>query len=166
MAASRRSASKNCAAASLNKWRASGPQNIETGWRVLSMSLTVVRRLCGQPVGGPKGVAVQSNARSSVPEEPPPAKKFSPFTNPAPAKNPPDCELSAWSTPLALLYLRLYASSRGAVPPQTNAACPTSQVWLGLVARDPVQTWLVRAFGATASARLNVQQPELGHLVE
>ena len=78
IAVARRSLPKDCPAASLKRWRASGPQKIDTGWRVLSMSFTAVRKLCGQRKGIPRGVNVQSSARICAPEWPPPAKNFSP----------------------------------------------------------------------------------------
>src|SRR6266404_4030218 len=53
----------------------SGPHQINIGWLVLSRIRTAVRRLCGQPSGGPSGFAAQSKLRVNAPISPPPARK-------------------------------------------------------------------------------------------
>src|SRR3954447_10944583 len=50
------------------------------GWLVLSRMRSAVRRLCGQPSGGPIGVADQSWVRVNAPISPPPARKSARFT--------------------------------------------------------------------------------------
>src|SRR5580698_4318611 len=55
----------------------SGPHQINMGCWDVSKRRTAVFKLCGQPIGAPRGVFVQSWTRVSAPISPPPKRKSS-----------------------------------------------------------------------------------------